>query len=116
MIAPKIKQWDLVLYSPFIYCDDQDKQTLVATSDSFFSSAWEEVVFLEWKSGFSSCENCEKMTHNFKIWDVVYYTPFPWCQEKERWVVSSFCQDKNFIFVRFKSMCWERTSINQLSK
>lgn len=35
-----------------------------------------------------------------EVWQHVYYEPFPWA-ERERWVVSSFPEDENFIFVRY---------------
>lgn len=52
---------------------------------------------------------------DLQIWDVVYYEPFEWA-EKERGIVSSFCEDENYIFIRFKSLNWERTHKSQLSK
>ena len=51
----------------------------------------------------------------FEVWDIVYYTAMEWA-EKEKWIVSSLCDDKNYIFVRFKAVNWERTPIVSLTK
>lgn len=55
-----------------------------------------------------------KTRENISVWDKVYYTPFPWA-EKEQGTVSSFPEDENYLFVRFKAINWERTHISQLS-
>lgn len=51
----------------------------------------------------------------FKIGDVVYYRAVDWA-EPERGVVSSLCEDPNFVFVRFKAINGERTPIDRLTK
>lgn len=55
------------------------------------------------------------MWETFSVWDTVYYSAYVWAI-KERWIVSSLSDDKNFIFVRFKSVNWERCNINNLTK
>ena len=35
---------------------------------------------------------------------VVWYLPFPWA-EMERGLISSFCEDPNYVFVRYTEWC-----------
>ena len=48
-------------------------------------------------------------------WMVVYYIPFEWSDERERWVVSSLCEDTTFVFVRYtEGITAARTAIKDL--
>ena len=48
-------------------------------------------------------------------WMVVYYIPFEGSEERERWVVSSLCEDTAFVFVRYtEGSTAARTAIKDL--
>jgi hypothetical protein len=57
--------------------------------------------------------NVKKIPDAIAIWDKVYYISHTGA-EPEEWIVSSYCDDSNFIFVRFKWPNGERTPISKL--